>query len=79
MGWHKISSSFVLIILACKGVDSGGHHVPRIEKGSRSPLELGAQIMVGIAAILIIFANTMLCTFIVRDSNLWSHVSNNYL
>jgi len=32
--------------------------------------------MVGIIAVLIIFANTMLCTFIVRDPNLWSYRVN---
>ena len=72
MGWHKILLSFLLVILACKGVDCGGLGT-RI--GSRPPLEPGAQVMVIIEAIMIILANTMLCTFIIRDSNLWSFVS----
>ena len=63
-------------MLACKGVNCGGH-MPRILADSRPPLGPVAQAMVVVGAILIILANTMLCTFIVRDSNLWSFVSNN--
>ena len=78
MGWHKILLATVLVILACKSVDCGGHGL-RIEQGSRPPLGPGAQFMVVFAAILIILANAMLCTFIIRDSNLWSFVSNSHL
>ena len=77
MGWEKILLTIVLIILACKDAECGG--LGRILSDSRPPLGLGARFIVGIIAVFIIFANTMLCTFIIRDPNLWSYVSNSHL
>ena len=77
MGWQKILLTIVLVTLACKDAECGGRG--RRLPDSRSRLDLGAQFMVGIIAVLIIFANTMLCTFIVRDPNLWSYVSYSHL
>jgi len=76
MGWQKILLTIVLIILACKDAECGGPALGRILSDSRPPLGLGAQFIVGIIAVFIIFANTMLCTFIVRDPNLWSYRVN---
>ena len=65
-----------LCLLICLVVDSSGLHPElRIQEDSRPPLGAGSQAMVGIVAVLIILANTMLCTFIFRDGILWSLVS----
>ena len=69
-GWRYI----LLIVLACKGVDGGAFETRRA-KDSRPPLEPEVQGLVGIVAVFIILANSMLCLFIVRDPGLWSYVS----
>ena len=69
-GWRYI----LLIVLACNGVDGGAFETRRA-KDSRPPLEPEVQGLVGIVAVFIILANSMLCLFIVRDPGLWSYVS----
>ena len=69
-GWRYI----LLIVLACKGVDGGAFETRRA-KDSRPALDPEVQGLVGIVAVFIILANSMLCLFIARDPGLWSYVS----